>query len=433
LMRERKDQAELFLHPEYLTADEYFYTRGGRRRQTFSTLKDGGSLNVDLTEKSIMYMNHINPFIQFADTLKQKRKELFSPENVLVITDGLCASSCSQFIKAVGQKHLARIVAVGLHDPRDPNARFDAGIASSASATSVSNIQNQKNNINFSYLMNTTNIPLNLFRNVTMLGFADRELYGYTEDTKDKLLEYEIIDADFRYEFANNINEVPTTEQQLEEFYRNILKSEENYFKQAIDQGQLSFEQDGEGEEKAKKCLSWEIDFAQAAIKGNCKRCSRLDQHSVFGYPCTTRGITDKEGRNADGTAKIGIYDTNKCIFSHCKVGYYRKNVQVNGSFIDQCIEIPLAYKETRQEMTPDQSEDIFTDQDVCGDQCFNITSTTPTDLCPCPTDPGKLDDDPRKDGLCKCKNIIETTPVNTCACPTDQQKLDQDPRKDGL
>ncbi|KAA6328209.1 MAG: hypothetical protein EZS28_053740, partial [Streblomastix strix] len=137
--------------------------------------------------------------------------------------------------------------------------------------------------------------------------------------------------------------------------------------------------------------------------------------------------------RNADGTAKIGIYDTNKCIFSHCKVGYYRKNVQVNGSFIDQCIEIPLAYKETREEMTPDQSEDIFTDEDVCGDQCFNITSGTPTDLCPCPKDPGKLDDDPRKDGLCKCKNIIETTPVNACACPTDQQKLDQDTRKDGL
>ncbi|KAA6402704.1 MAG: hypothetical protein EZS28_001775 [Streblomastix strix] len=418
LMQNKKDDAELLMNPEYMAPDQNFFTRGGRQRVT--SLPNGTmSMHVDLTEKYTVFSGHMNPFVDWEKDWRMRRQPLYNPQDVIVLTDGICASTCSIFVKEIQQKHLARIVGVGVRDPRDPNARFDTGRASSASSTSSTTIQQLKNTPEFKPLMDLSNVPNDFYRKGTSFGFANSGLYGFTNETNDKLMEYEIIDPDFIYEYAPNIEEEPQTYQEYIDFYTNIL----NYEKSLVgnDQGQ------------PKKCFSWEIDFVDAADNGNCKGCSRDDQHSVFGYPCTTRGVTDKDGRNIDGTSKVGQYRTNKCIFSHCKIGYYRKKVNVNGVMKDQCVPIPLGYKETTDEMIPDSSEDTFTDSDQCGDPCADLDVNTPSEQCPCPTDATELASDPRKDGICKCAIVNTTTPVNTCPCPTEQTKLDQDPRKDTL
>ncbi|KAA6386203.1 MAG: hypothetical protein EZS28_018269 [Streblomastix strix] len=421
IQRNQMSSAELMVNPENMSVDSQFYTRGGRNRKTTSNEFDK-SMEVELTEKYGIYRNQVNRYITLTTNQKWKRQILYNPEDVLIITDGQCASTCSQFLKAIQQKHLARIISVGVKDPRDPNKRQDISYASSGSATNVNSIQSDKSYANYRTIWNTSNIPGKFVRTGTYLGFANRGLYGYNDQSKDQLMEYQIIDPDFRYEVAPNPGETPEYlgEAQKLEFYENILNIESELL------GNQQTQQE-------KKCLSWEVDFVQAASNGDCRGCLRGDQHSVFGYPCTTRGKTEQEGRNIDGTSKIGVFDDEQCVFSHCKVGYYRKNVNVNGTMKDQCVLIPLGYNETRSEMTPDQSEDEISVDDQCGNPCKNITSATPIDTCACPTDPTKLQQDPRKDGLCKCAIITSSTPIDQCACPTDANLLALDPRKDGL
>ncbi|KAA6353668.1 MAG: hypothetical protein EZS28_050805, partial [Streblomastix strix] len=140
LQRIRKDESELFVNAEDMSVDGQFYTKGGRTRKTTSN-EFNKSMEVELTEKYQIYRNHINRYITLASNWKWKRQILYNPEDVLIITDGLCASTFSQFVKAIQQKHLARIVAVGVRDPRDPNKRQDIAIAGSGSTTSVASIQ----------------------------------------------------------------------------------------------------------------------------------------------------------------------------------------------------------------------------------------------------------------------------------------------------
>ncbi|KAA6363530.1 MAG: hypothetical protein EZS28_040943, partial [Streblomastix strix] len=263
---------------------------------------------------------------------------------------------------------------------------------------------------------NISNIPGPFIRSGISMGFANRGQYGYNYQSKDELMEYKIVDADFRYEYAPNVGDEIVEIDQIGDFNSSILELEEELL------GNQQRTNDG------KKCLSWEVDFVQAGSKGNCRGCLRGDQHSVFGYPCSTRGKTEQEGRNIDGTSKIGVFDEEQCVFSHCKIGYYRKNVNVNGLMKDQCILILLGYNETRSEVTPNQTEDAITQNDKCGNpiECKAIAETTSTDTCPCPSDQSLLQQDPRKDGLCKCAIITSTTPINLCACPTDPTQLNQ-------
>ncbi|KAA6359972.1 MAG: hypothetical protein EZS28_044501, partial [Streblomastix strix] len=306
LQRISKDESELFVNAEDMSVDGQFYTKGGRTRKTTSN-EFNKSLTVDLTEKYQIYRNHINNFISKASNWKWKRQILYNPEDVLIITDGLCASTCSQFVKAIQQKHLARIVAAGVRDPRDPNKRQDIAIAGSGSATTVASIQSLRDFDGYKTRWNISNIPGPFIRSGISMGFANRGLYGYNYQSKDELMEYKIVDADFRYEYAPNVGDEIVDIDQVGDFYSSILELEE----ELLGNQQRT--------NKGKKCLSWEVDFVQAGSKGDCRGCLRGDQHSVFGYPCSTRGITEQEGRNIDGTSKIGVFDEEQCVFSHCK------------------------------------------------------------------------------------------------------------------
>ncbi|KAA6373941.1 MAG: hypothetical protein EZS28_030533, partial [Streblomastix strix] len=112
--------------------------------------------------------------------------------------------------------------------------------------------------------------------------------------------------------------EIPLIERETQRrnFYINILNEVENVLNKDDINSDVT------------KCFSWEVEFEEAYNDNNCQKQSTTDQHAVFGYPCSTRGLTESDGRNIDGTAKVGIADKSQCVFSHCDIGYYRKDSQ---------------------------------------------------------------------------------------------------------
>ncbi|KAA6380569.1 MAG: hypothetical protein EZS28_023903, partial [Streblomastix strix] len=383
---------EIILDTETMQINPNFYTQGNRQRTTTSK-NSSKSLTVDLTDKFVMYMGNRDDFLPFTADWDLKRKELFSPENVIVISDGVCASTCSQFVKHIGLKHLGRIAGIGISNPRNPNARFDIGMASSASVRSVEMVQTFKDyNYDDYFIINKNKLPKNLYRVGSQLTWSNKGGYGFTEDSKDLLLEYIIVDPDFRVEHQLQSSASTADEERILS-YLEVLSEEKKLL--------------GSTAGNSKKCFSWEVDVSGAESKGNCKKCVKDDQHSVFGHPCSSRLLTE-----ADGTSKIGIVDTESCVFSHCKVGYYRKNVNIgNNVFKDQCIEIPLGPNQLESDITPDKTLDIVSDSDICSCSVALIGTPGQPNICSVKYCTSK--DQPTSD--CVCNTQSTNYPLATC------------------
>ncbi|KAK2954915.1 hypothetical protein BLNAU_10054 [Blattamonas nauphoetae] len=112
---------------------------------------------------------------------------LFAPENVIVLTDGLCGSACSMFAKALADRHLARIVYCGgwpIANPTDIDiGSFGGGtVYSSDSVASVySTVGRKKEN------------PFPAFeREYTSLSFTSSIAYSLNPDTPDAMWEYAV-------------------------------------------------------------------------------------------------------------------------------------------------------------------------------------------------------------------------------------------------
>ncbi|KAA6381152.1 MAG: hypothetical protein EZS28_023321 [Streblomastix strix] len=375
----------LALDVETMQGKPTFYTQGNRQRTTTSPTNTSKTLTVDLTDKYVLYMGNTDAYKTLTTNWNLKRKELFSPENVLVITDGNCGSTCSQFVKHIGDKHLGRIAGIGIKNPLDLLARFDIGMATSATVTNVESIQLIKNEPFFDQLgVDRGNLPGNLFRSGTRLTYSDRGGYGFTDESKESLYEYYIVDPDFRVEHEP-YNDDDTDAGRIQLYLE--VHQQENQLLSSIT-GQ------------PKKCFSWEVDVSGAVQRGNCKGCIKDDQHSVFGYPCSTRG----QQALADGSSKIGEVDSESCVFSHCKVGYYRKNVNIgSGVYKDQCIEIPLGPNQNRADITPDTSVETINDDNVC--TCPTDLTGISTTVCPC-----KTSNDPRSGVTCPITRICQSS-----------------------
>ncbi|KAA6374055.1 MAG: hypothetical protein EZS28_030418 [Streblomastix strix] len=86
-----------------------FYNGKTIKRTTTSSVDPQKQMTVDLTDKYVLFAGYNDYYLEFAKNWDLKRKELFSPQDVIILTDGICASTCSQFAKHIGQKHLARV------------------------------------------------------------------------------------------------------------------------------------------------------------------------------------------------------------------------------------------------------------------------------------------------------------------------------------
>ncbi|KAA6404042.1 MAG: hypothetical protein EZS28_000442 [Streblomastix strix] len=320
-----QDEAQLPLELNEMEIDKLFYSRGNRKRTTQSEDKKN-SKTVNLTYKYI-----------------------------LIITDGACASTCSQFVKHIGEKHLGRIVGIGIPYPIDKDIRFDVGMATSGSVYNYNSVQNILENTSLPPLeyINKSKLPNKFYRIGTDLLMSNKGGYGFTDETNDQLLEYEIDDPDFRVEYFPFDSLISDEDEQRISLYDEVLKREKELL-------------DADTPPSPNKCLSWEVETNNTQTPNNCKGCLRNDPYSIYGHPCSVRGSSEAKGRYSNGTAKIGEYLTDKCIFSHCKVGYYRKNIVIGQKINQKCSLVPLGPNQNRSEITPDQTEDEVKDSDPC-------------------------------------------------------------------
>ncbi|KAA6364369.1 MAG: hypothetical protein EZS28_040104, partial [Streblomastix strix] len=197
----------------------------------------------------------------FAEYLKNQnitRQILYQPQDVLIITDGACASTCSQFVKHIGEKHLGRIVGIGAPYPDDRDIRFDVGMATSGSVYNYKSVQEiRSNEIYDDYEINKQKLPKKFYRIGTDLTWSDKGGYGFTDETSVQLFEYKIVDADFRVEYFP-YNDSISVEQQRFSLYDEVLKRENELL----------------GNDP-NKCLSWEVETNNTQTPNNCKGCLR--------------------------------------------------------------------------------------------------------------------------------------------------------------
>ncbi|KAA6400390.1 MAG: hypothetical protein EZS28_004079 [Streblomastix strix] len=278
------------------------------------------------------------------------RQILYQPQDLLIVTDGACASMCSQFVKHIGDKHLGRIVGVQAPYPVDKDIRFDVGIATTGSVYNYKSVQDIKTNATPPLTEeDKQKLPVKFYRIGSDLTWSNKGGFGFTDETNDYLLDYKIVDADFRVEYFP-FDSLISVEQQRFSLYDKVLKREKEM---------LEFS-------STIKCLSWEVETDNTQTPNNCKGCLRNDPYSIYGHPCSVRGSSEAKGRYSNGTAKIGEYLTDKCIFSHCKVGYYRNNYVIGQKINQKCSLVPLGPNQDRSEVTPDQTEDEVKDNNPC-------------------------------------------------------------------
>ncbi|KAA6395726.1 MAG: hypothetical protein EZS28_008747 [Streblomastix strix] len=276
------DEAQFPLEFDQMIIYKLFYSKRNRKRTIFSEDKKN-SLTVNLTYKQILYQ----------------------PQDVLIVTDGACASTCSQFVKHIGEKHLGRIVGERAPYPVDKDIRFDFGMATSGSVYNYKSVQYIQSNASPLTQDDKSKLPNKFYRIGTDLSWSNKG--GY---------EKELLDV--------NTPSIP------------------------------------------KKCLSWEVETNYTQTPSNCKECLRNDPYSIYGHPCSVCGSSEAKGRYSNGTAKIGEYLIDKCIFSHCKIGYYRKNFLIGQKIDQKCSLVPLGPNQDRSEITPDQTEDA----EIVSNQC---------------------------------------------------------------
>ncbi|KAA6387690.1 MAG: hypothetical protein EZS28_016781, partial [Streblomastix strix] len=301
-------EAQLPLELDYMGIDKLFYSRGNRNRTTQSENK----------------------------------------KNVLIATDGACASTCSQFVKHIGEKHLERIIEF-ITDASHPLTKEDK-----------------------------SKLPNKFYRIGTDLSWSNKGGYGFTDETSDQLLEYKIVDADFRVEYFPFDSLISDEDEQRFALYDEVLKREKellgndtisstSYVSASnYDQIHKSISISNPEPLPPNKCLLQEVETNNTQTPNNCKGCLRNDPYSIYDHPCSVRGSSEAKGRYSNGTAKIGEYLTDKCIFSHCKVGYYRNNYVIGQKINQKCSLVPLGPNQNRSEINPDQTEDEVKDNNPC-------------------------------------------------------------------
>ncbi|KAA6393847.1 MAG: hypothetical protein EZS28_010623, partial [Streblomastix strix] len=387
------DEAQLPLELDEMEIDKLFYSRGNRKRTT--QFEGKNSLTVNLTYKYMNYMGNNDIFVERTNDWSLHRKILYQPQDVLIVTDGACASTCSQFVKHIGEKHLGRIVGVGAPYPINQDIRFDVGMATSGSVYNYKSVQEIKSNASLieSAKIDESKLPNKFYRIGTGLSWSNKGGYGFTDETSDQLLEYKIVDADFRVEYFPFDSLISDKDEQRFALYDEVLKREKELLGNVNQQSssyisvsnnyqihKSNSEARSSSKSKSKscsnsltisnsdpnKCLSWEVETDNTQTPSNCKGCLRNDPYSIYGHPCSVRGSSEAKGRYSNGTAKIGEYLTDKCIFSHCKVGYYRKNIVIGQKMDQKCSLVPLGPYQDRSEITPDQTEDT----EIVSNQC---------------------------------------------------------------
>ncbi|KAA6396412.1 MAG: hypothetical protein EZS28_008060 [Streblomastix strix] len=291
-------------------------------------------------------------------------------------------------------KYVFSIVGVGAPYPDNKDIRFDVGMSTSGSVYNYKSAQEiNSNEIYDDYEININKLPNKFYRIGTDLTQSNKGGYGFTDQTSDQLLEYKIVDADFRVEYFPFDSLISDEDEQRFALYDEVLKIEKELLgndnkssssNKSVSNNDQMHKSISDSKSKSKsssnsltisnpepspspnKCLSWEVETNNTQTPNNCKGCLRNDPYSIYGHSCSVRGSSEAKGRYSNGIAKFGEYLIDKCIFSYCKVGYYRKNIFIGQKIDQKCSLVPLGPNQNRSEITPDQTEEEVKDSDSC-------------------------------------------------------------------
>ena len=269
------------------------------RTKSFTDAQTNTSFSADYTRMFEMEMSDPSVFQHSVDTWLHypgtAGTALYAPEDVVVLTDGLCGSTCCCFVKHIQETHSARIVGVG-YDPYHPNAPFDAGAFCGGTVFSYESVLEIKSDANLSTPIDKTKFPGNFSRQTMNQRWAQHAIHTWTpDDTQSgaELLEFRV----------NPVDHIADTH------YPNQVYDKTPAGMAALISLALPY---------FEQCAAWEV----LPDTHNCPSPD-MHNHRIYGHPCTR-----------------GVFDAQKCVFARCADGFYlrRNSTEDEGT----CVSVDL-------------------------------------------------------------------------------------------
>eukprot|EP00770_Monocercomonoides_exilis_P015829 MONOS_15780.1-p1 / transcript=MONOS_15780.1 / gene=MONOS_15780 / organism=Monocercomonoides_exilis_PA203 / gene_product=unspecified product / transcript_product=unspecified product / location=Mono_scaffold01353:8045-10359(+) / protein_length=751 / sequence_SO=supercontig / SO=protein_coding / is_pseudo=false len=220
---------------------------------------------------------------------KHKGKTLFKPNDVAVLSDGLCLGTCSQFVKHVSEAKVARVIGMGGKSQKDENAKsasdaeaFSVG-GSSAFCSLTSDMVEAMRAMKG---VNTLSLPSSFAREGARVSVAQMNAYSFDWQQNHATSEFIVTKPDITLPY-----------------YRSPASFGEDVYEELK---KLFEEKDG----PVDGCLDWMVQVNEE----NCR--SFFSRNEEYGFACNTTS------RSFPNTTTTGA----TCVFAQCERGYYLRN-----------------------------------------------------------------------------------------------------------
>ncbi|KAH7829344.1 uncharacterized protein MONOS_6745 [Monocercomonoides exilis] len=304
--------------------------------------------NRDYTPKYEMDMS--DPPV-FLETIKNwpnypghKKMPIFTPSNLLIVTDGLCGSTCACFVKRQQEAHAAKFVGLG-SNPHVAQKDYDVSAFPGGAVFSLdgieSTVKQAKNHPEWG--VNIDMKDYNFQRKTTDISWTMHGIYTWEEEKK-------------KTEEANDGEDIQTGKDLLE-FKLNKVDTTLNMFPQPL------YDRTNEGVteliEKVvpifNQCFDWEVQVDTEKCTGpkQLERRAEFSKKQNTGNHLSSSRRTAFETVNGSEPARVsaehklyghpcvgGKFVQEKCVFAGCEAGFY-----LDGPFGDgeesECLRVP--------------------------------------------------------------------------------------------
>ncbi|KAH7823251.1 uncharacterized protein MONOS_823 [Monocercomonoides exilis] len=211
----------------------------------------------------------------------EDRDTPFTPQNILVITDGLCSGMAGMFAKQVKEMKLAKVIGIG-KSLLNKDIGFDVASVGGYTTFTTDDLEAAREDAE---KKNLTDLPAAFAREHTLFSYSARELLSFDHNTPDVSLSWKVVEADAvvakfqeqsEYDSADGI---VATAELTNKFFES--------------------------------CFAWEVLDDRKNCDGEIKK-NGGGEHEVWGRPCNAKGA----------------FDNSTCVFSRCENGYFRKAIE---------------------------------------------------------------------------------------------------------
>ncbi|KAK2947054.1 hypothetical protein BLNAU_18056 [Blattamonas nauphoetae] len=241
---------------------------------------------VPFTKQYRHRLENTNVYYQFYHSFGHRPTDyspLFKPENVIVLTDGLCLGTCGIFINQIKEKNLAKVVYCGGYPVKQPHLMSISSSIGGARRLNTADVAYIYKNLGMDY-------PYSSFLR------TGTELY---------------VPLSPIYSTLPNKNEVPWEYMQVPPdttmpFYSPALFTADDFQKVS-----------SAAEPELGQCAS-----GQVQVTSKCRGDSSAPKYMQFGYVCTG-----------------GTWNTSQCASAGCRGGKYLPNAAAT-----ECVDVPNPY-----------------------------------------------------------------------------------------